>query len=74
MGSCLQSFRKWRSSTSVIFAFLSFILTDVTVYPVAVPLFNRADWWSPAPGDDWEPVEQGEFDDVKEPDQVSHLA
>ena len=46
----------------------------MTVYPVAVPLFNRADWWSPAPGDDWESVEQGEFDDVKEPDQVSHLA
>ena len=50
------------------------ILTDVTVYPVAVPLFNRADWWSPAPGSDWEPVEQGEFDDIGEPDEVSHLA
>jgi len=46
----------------------------VTVYPVAVPLFNRADWWSPASGDDWEPVEQSEFNDIEEPDEVSHLA
>jgi hypothetical protein len=26
----------------IISAFLAFVLTDVTVYPAAVPLFNRA--------------------------------
>ena len=34
----------------------------------------EVDWWSPAPGEDWQPVERGEFDDVEEPDDVSHLA
>jgi hypothetical protein len=24
----------------------------------------EVDWWSPGPGEDWEPVEQGEFDDI----------
>ncbi|MFC7029093.1 hypothetical protein ACFQJ5_17985 [Halomicroarcula sp. GCM10025324] len=32
------------------------------------------DWWSPEPGEDWDPVERGEFDDIKEPSEVSHLA
>ena len=32
------------------------------------------DWWSPTPGENWEPVDRGEFDDVDEPDEVSHLA
>lgn len=31
-------------------------------------------WWSSELGEDWEPVERGEFDDVDEPDEVSHLA
>ncbi|EJN57526.1 DUF7567 family protein [Halogranum rubrum] len=31
-------------------------------------------WWSPEPGEDWEPVERSEFDDVDEPEEVSHLA
>lgn len=31
-------------------------------------------WWSPRPGDDWTPVERGAFDDVDEPESVSHLA
>ena len=34
----------------------------------------EVDWWSPKPGEAWEPVERGEFDDVEEPDSVSHLA
>jgi hypothetical protein len=34
----------------------------------------KLDWWSPKPGEDWEPVERGEFDDVEESDEVSHLA
>ncbi len=29
--------------------------------------------WIPRPSEDWEPVERGEFDDVEEPDEVSHL-
>ncbi|MES3160650.1 MAG: hypothetical protein PPP55_03655 [Halorubrum sp.] len=33
----------------------------------------EVDWWSPKPDDDWEPVERGEFDDVEEPPEVSHL-
>jgi len=32
------------------------------------------DWWSPEPSEDWEPVKHGEFDDIDEPDEVSHLA
>ena len=32
------------------------------------------EWWSPKPDDDWQPVERGEFDDVEEPPEVSHLA
>lgn len=32
------------------------------------------DWWSPEPADDWGPVERGEFDDVDESADVSHLA
>jgi hypothetical protein len=42
MASRLQSLKKSRRSTSAILVFLGFILTDVTVYPAAVPLFNRA--------------------------------
>ena len=34
----------------------------------------EVDWWSPEPGEDWEPVERGEFDNVEEPSEVSHLA
>jgi hypothetical protein len=34
----------------------------------------EVDWWSPEPDDHWEPVERGEFDDVEEPEEVSHLA
>jgi len=34
----------------------------------------EVDWWSPEPGEDWEPVERGEFDDIEEPSEVSHLA
>jgi len=34
----------------------------------------EVDWWSPEPGDHWEPVERGGFDDVEEPDEVSHLS
>jgi hypothetical protein len=42
MASRLQSLMKSRRSTSAISVFLGFVLTDVTVYPAAVPLFNRA--------------------------------
>ena len=31
-------------------------------------------WWSPSPGDHWEPVQRGEFADVDDPPEVSHLA
>ena len=34
----------------------------------------EVDWWSPEPDGDWKPVERGEFDDVDEPADVSHLA
>jgi len=34
----------------------------------------EVDWWSPKPDDDWEPVERGEFDDIDEPAEISHLA
>jgi len=34
----------------------------------------EVDWWSPKPDEDWEPVERGEFDDVDEPTDISHLA
>ncbi len=40
---------------------------------LGAPGSSRVDWWSPAPGEDWEPVERGEFDDMEEPDEVSHL-
>ena len=30
--------------------------------------------WFPTPSRDWEPVEEGEFDDVEEPSNVAHLA
>ena len=40
--SRLQFLMKSRRSTSAISVFLGFVLTDVTVYPAAVPLFNRA--------------------------------
>lgn len=32
------------------------------------------DWWSLEPGDNWKPVERGEFDGAEEPADVSHLA
>lgn len=41
---------------------------------VGAPGAYEVDWWSPEPGGDWEPVERGEFDDVEEPAEVSHLA
>jgi len=31
----------------------------------------EVDWWSPEPGEDWEPVERREFDDTEEPDEVA---
>jgi hypothetical protein len=34
----------------------------------------KIDWWSPAPGDDWQPVERGEFDNVDELADISQLA
>ncbi|SDK17718.1 hypothetical protein SAMN05216226_1332 [Halovenus aranensis] len=34
----------------------------------------KVDWWSSEPGEDWVPVERGEFDDIEEPSEVSHLA
>jgi hypothetical protein len=33
----------------------------------------EVDWWSPAPAEDWQPVEGGESDDVEE-DDVPPLA
>jgi hypothetical protein len=41
---------------------------------LGAPGICEVDWWSPAPTEDWEPVERGEADDVEEPDEVSHLA
>jgi hypothetical protein len=41
---------------------------------IGAPGAYKVDWWSPEPDEDWEPVERGEFDDVEEPDEVSHLA
>ncbi|WP_436932474.1 DUF7567 family protein [Halosimplex halobium] len=41
---------------------------------VGAPGDYAIDWWSPRPDDDWQPVERGEFDDVEEPEEVSHLA
>ena len=41
---------------------------------LGAPGAYEAEWWSSAPGEDWEPVGRGEFDDVEEPDEVSHLA
>lgn len=41
---------------------------------LGAPGVYEVDWWSPESGEDWEPVKRGEFDDVEEPDKVSHLA
>jgi len=41
---------------------------------LGAPGAYKVDWWSPEPGENWEPVERGEFDDVEEPSEVSHLA
>jgi len=41
---------------------------------LGAPGAYEVDWWSPEPGEDWEPVERGEFDGVEEPEEVSHLA
>ena len=41
---------------------------------LGAPGAYEVDWWSPAPGEGWEPVERGEFDGVEEPDEVLHLA
>jgi len=41
---------------------------------LGAPGAYQVDWWSPEPDEDWEPVERGEFDDIEEPDEVSHLA
>jgi hypothetical protein len=40
---------------------------------LGAPSAYEVGWWSPAPGDDWEPVERGEFDDIEESDEVLHL-
>jgi hypothetical protein len=47
LASRLQFLMKSRRSTSAISVFLGFVLTDVTVYPAAVPLFNRAERTGP---------------------------
>ncbi len=41
---------------------------------LGAPGAYEVDWWSPAPGDDWQPVKRGEFDEVDEPAEISHLA
>jgi hypothetical protein len=41
---------------------------------LGAPGAYEVDWWSPEPGEDWEPVERGEFDEVEEPAEVSDLA
>jgi len=41
---------------------------------LGAPGAYEVDWWSPEPGEDWKPVERGEFDDVEEPSEVLHLA
>lgn len=41
---------------------------------LGAPGAYEVDWWNPAPDDDWQPVERGEFDDIEELDEVSHLA
>jgi len=33
----------------------------------------EVDWWSPEPGEEWAPVDRGEFDDAEIPDEVAHL-
>ena len=38
------------------------------------PGVYKVDWWSPEPDEDWEPVARGEFDDIEEPEEVTHLA
>jgi len=52
---------------------------DLPVGSARVKVFGapgayEVDWWSLEPGENWEPVKRGEFDDVEEPDEVSHLA
>ena len=41
---------------------------------LSAPGAYEVNWWSPESGEGWEPVERGEFEDVNEPDEVSHLA
>ena len=41
---------------------------------LGTPGAYEVDWWSPKPGDDWEPVKRGEFADTEESPEVSHLA
>ena len=40
----------------------------------SAPGAYEVDWWSPEPCEDWQPVEQGEVNEVDEPDDMSHLA
>ncbi len=40
---------------------------------LGAPQKYEIDWWSPEPGEDWEPVERGGFDDMEESEEVSHL-
>ncbi|MFC4247684.1 hypothetical protein ACFOZ7_12015 [Natribaculum luteum] len=41
---------------------------------LGAPDTYEVDWWSPEPGEDWGPIERGEFDDVEEAEELSHLA
>ncbi len=41
---------------------------------LGAPQEYEIDWWSQEPGENWKPVERGKFDDVGEPEEVSHLA
>ncbi|MDR5673590.1 hypothetical protein RH858_10615 [Halalkaliarchaeum sp. AArc-GB] len=41
---------------------------------LGAPGAYEVDWWSPGPDEEWEPVKRGEFDDIEEPEAVSHLA
>jgi hypothetical protein len=41
---------------------------------LGAPGAYEVDCWSSAPGEDWEPVERGEVDDIEPPDEMSHLA
>jgi hypothetical protein len=31
----------------------------------------KVDWWSPEPGEEWQQVERGVFDEIEEPSEVS---